>query len=63
MESPDFGSMSRIAQFLGEPDSGLPSSQVAARFGMIHAISVASSGLLQRFQFWFDHEMEIDFHP
>ena len=63
MQNCDHAGISRIAQFLGEPDSLDTSDAPGRQQRQLAYLSWVHSVLVVWWRCWFDHEMDIAFHP
>ena len=62
MERLDNACLSRVMLFLGQPDRSESEQLIRSRGRQISFLAWVSQRLTQWWRFWYDNEMDIDFH-
>ena len=62
MEALPYEALSRVAAFVGEPDSGPRAPPCRPVFEQLFAIANVGRALLAWYKYWRDNEMALEFH-
>ena len=62
MERLDDSCLTKIIEFIGEPDAEDSEFTIWSRFRQIWDLSFVSMRMQRCFEFWYDNCMEIEFH-